>query len=602
MSLATTNPTTGAPSPGCPGRAALFGCLVSFVAAMDLIRFVRADLLTSPEPSWAIPRLTLTMFVVGASAAAGILAATGFFLWSQTSRSSDPLEPLPVSRRTLGLVALIALGFGALVRFASLDQIPPTIWFDEVLPIRPSLALKGGWRDTADAIRILPVEGKPQAFIGVVYLEGYRLVLRALGTTVFAIRFPGALEGTISIATAFFLGRTLLPRGGAAVAALALGGLRWQIILARFGWNGLALAPIADIATLLLVRARRRLSLGASAAGGLVAGLGAHVYLGSWIVAAALVVFLLWPQVHEVAVRRRVALALLFCLGFLLAASPIFLLTKNRRAPYFGRASDQNLRLDLQRTKNWMIPFTVIADSFQAPWLIPDPVRRQDLPVSRLGWIIGIPVSLALLRAVRSPRDELSALLLAHAGAAVAASLRWGFPGHPNGFRFLYLTTITAVAAGAGTLGLIGLFARRRRLATIAALGLLGVAAVLGARDALFRWGESRDTFDAYGSESTLIGRAEIRWRRYGHVRLDPRLSYSPVVVDAIREYGLDPEGERASRLFFGSTLSKGRDNRCFRITDPATAPGDGERRVEVLGDGWGREHAVVLASRCPLH
>ncbi|MGH9318086.1 MAG: hypothetical protein ACRD1P_13385 [Thermoanaerobaculia bacterium] len=590
-------------SPGSPRRAVAFGLLVWFVVIVDAIRFVRPDLLTSPETSWAIPRLVLTVLVIAASSSAGILAAAGFLLWSQTSRSSDPLEPLPVSRKALGLVALAALVFGALVRFAWLDQIPPAIWFDEVLPIRPSLALEGRWRDYSDAIRILPMEGKPQAFIGVVYLEAYRLGLRALGTTVLAIRLPGALEGTISLVTAFFLGWTLLPRGGAAVTALVLGGLRWQIILARFGWNGLALAPITDIATLLLVRARRRLSLGAAAAGGLVAGVGAHVYLGSWIVAVALVVFLLWPQVREVAIRRRVALALLFCLGFLVAASPILLLKKNRRSPYFGRASDQSFLLDLQRTNNWMIPFTVIADSFQAPWFIPDPVRRQDLPESRLGWIIGIPVALALLRAFRFPRDELSALLLAHAGAALAASLRWGFPGHPNGFRFLYLTTVTAVAAAAGTLGLVGLFARRRRrFATIAALGLLGAAAVLGARDALFRWGESRDTFDAYGGESTLVGRAEIRWRRYGRVRLDPRLSYSSVVVDAIREYGLDPEEERARTLFFRSTLPAGRENRCFRITDPPTTPGDGERRVEGLRDGWGREHAVVFASRCPLH
>lgn len=588
-------------SRGSPRNAVLFGWIVWFVLAVDLIRFVRPDLLTSHEPSWAIPRLVLMMFVAGVSAAAGILAAASFFLWSRTNRSSDPLEPIPLRRKTLCLVTLAALIFGVMVRFVWLDRVPPTIWTDEIVPVRPSLALKGNWHDLADAVRMLPGDGGGYAVAGVLYLEAYRYMLHSFGTTLFAIRFPGALAGALSLVTAMLLARALLPRGGATVAGLVLAGLRWQLILSRFAWNVMALAPIVDVATLLLIRARRRSSLAASAAGGLVAGIGAYVYLGAWIVAPALGGFLLWPQVNRVSLRRRMALAFCFGMGFLVAVSPIFLFRKDRPDPYFSRASMQSLVVDFRRTKSLMNPFTVVADSFQAPWFIPEPLSRQDLPKSRLGWIIGIPVAVTLLRAVRSPRGELSALLFPHAGAAIAASLWWGFPGHPNGYRFLYLTTVTAVAAAAGVLWLVQLFASsKRRPVMLGILGLLSVAAFLGARDALIRWGQSRETFDAYSSVATLVGRAAGRWERYGRVELELRVPYSRAVADLVREFSLDPEQQRQEKRFFGPKTFAGGKDRCFWIADATAAPRRGERRAEVIQDAWGRNHAVVLASRCP--
>ena len=405
MSVAASE---GGPAGGAR-KAAFFGALVSFVVFVDLVRLVRPDLLTSRDPTWTVPRLVLGLLVIATTAAAGCAAAALFFLWSRTARSRAVPEALPFRRGTLILVALAALAFGVAVRFAWLDSIPATIWFDELIPIDPSLALDGSWRDFRDAIRILPETGRPLVFSGVLYLEAFRLVFHTFGTTLFALRFPGALEAALSLVTAFLLARALLPRGGAAIAVLVLAGLRWQLILARFGWNGLALAPIADVALLLLIRARRRSSLGAALAGGLVAGLGAHVYLGAWIVAAALAAFLFWPPARPVTVPRRAALVLVFGLGFLAAVSPIFLLKENRRASYFGRASDQNLIVDMRRSKDYTMPFTILADSFQAPWFVPDPA--QDLPNrSRLGWILGIPVAIAFLLALRSPREDLSAL------------------------------------------------------------------------------------------------------------------------------------------------------------------------------------------------
>ena len=249
-------------------------------------------------------------------------------------------------------------------------------------PDHAGLALEGRPGDFADSIRVL---WPAHAAVGVLYLEGFRAVLRALGTTVFSMRFAGAVEGCLSIVTAMLLARALLPRGGAALTGLAFAGMRWPIIIARFGWNGLALAPIVDLATLALVRARRRSSLAAAAVGGLIAGLGAHVYLGAWIAVVALGGFVLWPTERPVLLRRRVAMALFVGLGFLATASPIFFLKQGRERSYFVRASDQNLLKDVARKKSWLVPFSIVADSVQSPWFVSDPDVRQDLPVSRLG-------------------------------------------------------------------------------------------------------------------------------------------------------------------------------------------------------------------------
>jgi hypothetical protein len=65
-----------------------------------------------------------------------------------------------------------------------------------------------------------------------------------------------------------------------------------------------------------------------------------------------------------------------------------------------------------------------------------------------------------------------------------------------------------------------------------------------------------------------------------------------------VRQFCLDPEQRRAERFVFGFRQT-GRDDRCFRITNSSAAPRQGERRVEVIRDAWGRDYAVVMASRC---
>lgn len=574
-------------------RAAfLAGIAVSFVAAVDLVRWVRPTLLIDPDPAWPLPRLLLGLFVVGAAACAGGLTAAAFLLLARRLSNGLSPVPLPIRGGALAAIAAAAIGLGTLARFVALERLPPSLWIDDISLINPALELKGVPGDFANAIRPAP-SGVPKTYgsVGVLYLELYRGALLLFGTTVFGVRFLSAAAGVASLLTALALGRALLPRGGGTLAALILAGLRWSLLLSRWGWNAVVLAPIADVAVLLLLRARRRDRLVLALTSGAVAGLGAHVYLAAWVVAAALLLLAAWPSGTGPA-RPRAGLALLFAAGFACAAAPIFLLREGRVAPYFARASDHSLLAEIRYMHSTMPAFAAAADSMAAPWLKADPYRHHDLPgKTRLGWILGLPVAAALARSLLRPREEFSAYLLSQAGAALAGSVAGGHAGVPNGYRFGYLSNVTAVAAAGGVLCLLALLPLSRRHAgAIAAVGLLTISGALGARGALLVWPERRETFDGFHGQDTLLARTALRWERYGTVTVAPGIGHSEITIRGIRRYRLDPD--------LAENVSPTRRGRLFRIEKLEAAVGAGERPVERVRDAWGRDWAIVLGRR----
>jgi hypothetical protein len=236
-----------------------------------------------------------------------------------------------------------------------------------------------------------------------------------------------------------------------------------------------------------------------------------------------------------------------------------------------------------------MPAFEAASDGISAPWVS----ASGDWP-----WNVGLRLvfrallAVAFLRALRRPRDELSMIVLAHSGAALAATVLGGNRGVPNGFRFGYLSDMTAIAIAGGALWTLLLVRRPgRRVLAMALTGLLAATSLLGVRD-FFRYfwtlpGRERS------SETTLVARAALRWDRYGTVEIDPRLVHFKVMMAAIRRYRLDPEN---TGLPAGSLPDVGTD-REFRIVRPGTVPRPGERSVEVVrGEGW--TCAVVLGKR----
>jgi len=589
-----------------PRRAAILaGLAVSFVTAVHLLRALRPELLLDREPAWALPRLFLGLAAVAVAAAAGIGAASVVFLWSRQASFGRSMPPLPFGPPAAALLAAGAILAGTLLRLASISEIPWSLWVDDLSLIAPALALEGGVRDFADSIRAAPYGvPRPYGSVGVLYLEAYRASLLLWGTTVFGVRFLSFLAGAVSLVTAALLGRALLPRGGGALTALILAGLRWSLILSRWGWNAIVLIPVLDVAALLLLRARRRGSLRAAAGAGFVAGIGAHIYLSAWVAFAGLFALALWPIEEGEGFRRRVRLGSLCLVGFLAAAAPLFLLRKDRAVSYFARTSSHNVFKEIGYRKSVMAPFAAAADALTSPWFPPDPTARHDIPGrSRLGWIFGLPVAAVAIRSLVFPRDRLSAFLLAHAAAALAGAVAGGEAQNPNSYRFAYLTTVTAVGAAGGALWLLRWVpAARRHLAAIGALGLLSIGGVLGARDALFRWGESRETFDAFFGQDTLIPRAALRWERFGEVGIDASVGFetrtqSRLTMEPIRRYRLDPEEPRREEIL-GRARPGDNRRRAFRIAPPRTEPGSAERLVERIRDGWGRDWAVVLGRR----
>ena len=212
--------------------AVVVGAAASLVAAVSLARLVGPALFLDRESSWALPRLLLALGLAVLSAAAGAAAGSLFLAWSRTSSAANDLEPLPLQRATLAALFSAALVLGACVRFAGLEDIPFPTWHDDLLLAPKALALEASARDFRDAIRpMTDGKGKVIGTVGVLYLEASRMALTVCGTNVFGMRLLSALGGLLSIVTATALARALLPRGGAALAALVLAGLRWHLIL-----------------------------------------------------------------------------------------------------------------------------------------------------------------------------------------------------------------------------------------------------------------------------------------------------------------------------------------------------------------------------------
>ncbi len=582
-------------------RPAFFvGLAAAFVAGVDLARWAGTNLLADREASWSIPRLALWLALVAASAIAGVVAAVVFRRFAATPLAAAPLEPLALSRAALAAVAVAAIAAGIAVRATALAT--PAIPFleDEVNLIGPALALSGTPRDFSDAVIAIPLgRPDPHEVVGVAYLELLRASLGRFGATIAGLRMTSFLGGALSLVTGALLARALLPRGGATAAVLVLAGLRWHAILSFSGWHSVLLLPIVDTATLLLLRARRRGVWLPAAAGGAVMGLGPHLYLASWVAASALAAFAVWPwpaRVGEAPALRRRLLA--FLGGFALVVAPLFLFAEGRRVSYFGRSTRHNVLREMRYQKSALPLFAAAADALPAPWFLPDPEGRHDLAESsRLGWVVGAFAAVGLGRAVASRRSELAGLLLCQGAVAGAAAIAGGTAGHPNGFRFGYLASLAALAAAAGLLACVGaVAASRRRAAALAGLGLLAASGVVGLRQAAVEWPAHRATFDSFRGEDTLIGRAAARWEPYGPIAVAAGLGRSDLTIDTVRRYRLDSADERAvSRAPAAPTDP----TRAFsiRITAPGTPPGAGERLVERVRDGWGRDWAVVLAA-----
>jgi len=560
--------------------------VAAFAASVEVIRWVRLDLLLDPEPSWQLVRFVLGLFAVSITASAAALAAALCVIVARSRWGNRAPLPLPVRRSSLLALGGAVLLVGVLLRVHGLGTLS-ALWVDDLSEVRPAAALHGQLSDLPPWSYPVPFrDGRWGGSVGTLYLELFHDCLKTFGTTMTGVRAPSVLGGILSLFTATLLGRAFLPRGGGVLTALALAGMRWNLIIAQWGWVAIVLAPIMDLAALAMLEARRKNRLLLAGLSGMIAGLGAHVYLAAWIGAAGLGLWAIWPS-STTKSSRRVVLGAVFFSGLIVVTLPF--LRDDPLGHYFSRINGNTDPQTTATTRLWQRVETAHA-AVTGPWWTPDHFARHDLPGRfRLEWVVAAALAAALLKAVLAPRDELSAYLLASAAAAFLSTMAWGRGGTPNSYRYTYLSTTTAVAAASGALWLLSAIPwSRRRGAAYVVLGVFAISGALGARDALIVWPEHRATFEGFGGWDTLVGQAAARWDRYGTVRIDPSVGGAPIVYENARridaeDAGLKPEKQLAMSL---------------RIVGTGVHPEVSERVVERIQDAWGREYGQVLAVR----
>ena len=185
-----------------PSRSAfLFGFAAAFVAAVQTVRWVRPGVLLDPDPAWQVVRVLLILGTVAVAAGAGWAAAALFRIFERSKLGGEPLGPLPLSRRTLVAVALLAFVAGAAARVALFHRLPIPFLEDEVNLVPVALGLSGSPADFRDSILPIPYgRPDPHEMIGVLYLEYLRKSLHWFGATVAGVRFPSLAAGLLSLA------------------------------------------------------------------------------------------------------------------------------------------------------------------------------------------------------------------------------------------------------------------------------------------------------------------------------------------------------------------------------------------------------------------
>lgn len=196
--------------------------------------------------------------------------------WWQRSRKS----PIVL---TMGGVLLVAL----VLRAWSLETIPPTVSGDE-------------GSQGLEAIRVL--EGKitnpfGTGWLGVPTMSFYfnALTIGPLGNTIFALRLPWALVGTVTVLVVFLLVKRLCGHTLALVTAALLATYHYHIHFSRLGSNQVADTLFVAVALWLLYRGYDQRSYLDWALCGLVIGGSQYFYAGArftGVLVIAVVLFL----------------------------------------------------------------------------------------------------------------------------------------------------------------------------------------------------------------------------------------------------------------------------------------------------------------------
>lgn len=522
-----------------PGRFESLA-LGAFVAVQTLIALVRHD---RPEVLFwwdrAAAPLVAALWLrnLALAAAAGAVAVL-LLRWALPALAPDPArDAASRAERRLAIAAVVAaVAAGAILRWAFTDGVPPGLWRDVVLSVRPALRSPGDVPFLGGAFvgDDAPITG--EALSGPYLLFG-RATLVLFGRGDAGLLAVSALPGCVAIAAIALLARELAGWQAAAWAAWLAAACRWPLTLSRFGYTASASIPLVALAAAFLLRSLRTGRNRDAAVAGLAAALALQTYAAAWAVVPALVVAW-WVSVRDGGERRRAALGTALVVAGALAYAWALHAANGRLG---GRAAEAGVWTPVKDVGLrwagegfggilWRAASATVEYTGLFLWTS-DPVARHGLPDRPpFSPPVGAAalLGLAVLAARSRGGDRRALVLLAVAAGALGAGIFSNPTGAPNSMR-ASLLMVPSLAAAAFVLR-----GASRGVRPGVALGAVAAwCLAFEAVPVLSDWPYRRETRQDFREAQTRAGRA-LRVLAPDPVLLDPAAVRNPLVVETL--------------------------------------------------------------------
>ena len=315
-------------------------------------------------------------------------------------------------RRFLFYATLILLA-AAFLQLYTLHSIPPGLHFDEGAN---GVIVRNIAFDGYRPIFITAYTGKEA-----LWFYAAALIMRLIGPSVFALRLTSALFGTVTVAVAGWLVRSLYrndPRRDelALLTMAALAIAFWHLVLSRFADRAVTQPLLQGLSLGLLwmgLRAStRKRRLGFMALAGVFTGLAAYTYLAVRLfpipIAITLMVFVIADservkRLPSLAVYGLCALAILAPLGVFFLQNP---------AAFSTRIDQVAPRSLAEAAEGWRLALGMFFFDGDPLWRFNLPGKPMFGPVLGVFFMIGIGATLVDLWRARKPLDRARGALL----------------------------------------------------------------------------------------------------------------------------------------------------------------------------------------------
>jgi len=228
------------------------------------------------------------------------------------------------SQKRVDLALLLIILLVALfLRVYELDDIPPGLHYDEAANAILAADIATG---KTHPIFIEAYTGKEVLFF---YLAGASM--RLLGASVFSLRLPSALIGTLTVLVTYQLAREMFAHQGARASrwlalftAALLATSYWHVTLSRYGFRAISQPLLQALTLWCLWRGLRWKSNGWLALGGLFCGATAYTYLASRLFPVILLlVFLSLLIFNKGNLKRRLSQIAVFAVPAIIVFAPL---------------------------------------------------------------------------------------------------------------------------------------------------------------------------------------------------------------------------------------------------------------------------------------